>query len=165
MSDMFSIPEFSDQAYIYAVYRTHIDFGIYTGEINNTELLELHIFDCTKEFRAIYSTARKTYIISERIGDITTRFIDDKMMLYGTEMKRDDDKHVMVTENGRVQTFRLPERIKKLVFGDPSKTLLEPFMNDDCLYVRNYYDYDKNNLLYLKGYRLLGITKGGAWLG
>lgn len=161
MSEMLSIPDFNAPAYIYAVYRTHVDFGLYNGEdIDDENLLELHIFDSTKEFRAVYSTFRKQLITSEIIGDITNRFIDDKMVLYGTEMKNIDEQHIAVTENGRTQVFGLGGELQKLVFGSPDKSFTESFKNDDCLYVRNYYAYDHNDLLYLEGYRLLGITGG-----
>ena len=162
MSEKIAVPKFSGQAYIYAAYRTHVDFGIYEGEaIDETDLLELHIFNSTMEFRAVYSKFKNSFIISEIEQDMTDKYIDDKMMLYGTEM-HEDNNTIAVTENGRTHNFRMTGSIEKLRFGDPSQKVLEAFNNDDCLYVRNYYAYDSNDLLYLEGYRLLGITQGGV---
>lgn len=163
MAEKLNIPEFQGTAYIYTVYRTCVDFGLYDNkEISTDNLLEIHIFNSEKEYRAIFSTAKNCFIENVCDSDITDHYIDDKMMLYGTEMKRISENQVELKENGKTQVFHLPDSIPKQVFGNPSKTINESFELDDCLYVRNYYSFDENNLLYLEGYRLMGITKGGV---
>lgn len=165
MSEKLKIPDFQGFSYIYAVYRKKITFGLYKNQnIQTEELLELHIFNSEKEYRAVFSTA-KNHFIESITENLTEYYIDDKMMLYGTQLERIDDNKAAMKENGRTQIFDLPNIIPKLTFGNPSKFEEEPLKADDCLYVRNYYSFDKNNLLYLKGYRMMGITKGGAEIG
>ncbi len=156
------IPEFTGQTLMYAVYRKSVYFGLYDkSRLSDEELLELHIFNAEKEYRAIYSTFRKAFIEAVIDKDMTENIIDDRMMLYGTQSKFLPDNRLSRTENGKTQIFYFPEEIEKLEFEEPSKTVTEKVKDNDCLYVRNYYAFDKNNLLYLEGYRLLGITKGG----
>lgn len=163
MTEKPNIPEFQGTAYIYAVYRTHVDFGIYNNESIPTDaLLEIHIFNSEKEYRAIFSTAKNCFIENICDSDITDHYIDDKMMFYGTEMKRISENQVELKENNKTQIFNLPNIVPKQTFGNPSETVNKQFKTDDCLYVRNYYSFDENNLIYLEGYRLMGITEGGV---
>lgn len=141
--------------YVFAVYRTHVEFGVWNGDYpwqkhNEDELLELHIFDKDSEYRAQRSAiAENGWIETVLQGDLTEHLIDSRMLLYGEELAASDELSYTVMENGRAQTFYLPEITE------------EKFRKGIYLLVRNYYAYDENDLLYLAGYRILGIEMGG----
>ncbi len=133
-----------------AIYRKQVSCGELkdgkiTEENKDDDLLELHIFGEGKEYRKMITadTAYKEVILSDsRFEGCETD--DQFMMLFGEEFIKSDEYSYTVKEKGKEYTFYLP--FKK-----------ENFDNGIFLKVRNYYDYDENDLLYLKGYRLIGI--------
>ena len=146
------ISEACKDGYVLAVYRSGVEFGTWHGELpwknhKDEDLLELHIFDAQSEYRAVSSDiAENGWIEAVLCGDKTEHLIDSRMQLYGEEFAGASETggSYAVKENGRKYTFYLP--YKK-----------SDFDNGIYLLVRNYYDYDENDLLYLSGYRLMGI--------
>lgn len=146
------ISEACKDGYVLAVYRSGVEFGVWHGEFpwknhKDEDLLELHIFDAQSEYRAVSSDiAENGWIEAVLYGDKTEHVIDSRMQLYGEEFAgaSETGDSYAVKENGRKHIFYLP--YKK-----------SDFDNGIYLLVRNYYDYDENDLLYLSGYRLMGI--------
>lgn len=150
---MLPIPEMQN-GYQLAVYRDRVTFGKYgaSTEIDENDLLELHIFNDTTEQRKIYSEQRDGFIEQMLCESAEQKakwefFIDDYQLLFGEEAVSHTDDSLTVREHGKTFTF------------------FAPFSTDDFdkgifLKVRNYYSYDEKDLLYLCGYRLCGIQIG-----
>lgn len=138
--------------YVLAVYRSGVEFGEWNGEFpwsghENDELPELHIFNENSEYRAVYSYAEKAYIEKILDNDMSGNFTENKMLLLGEEFISSGADYLTVKEKGRKVTFYLNK--------DKSD-----FDKGIYLNVRNYYEYDENDLIYLSGYRLTGISVG-----
>ncbi len=151
--------------YVLAVYRTGVEFGKWNGdgfpwadkhEENN--LLELHIFNKEKEFRAIRSVRRKDngdFIVSEITDyykkyeneNVKTKSLENKMLMFGEEFVGSGDGYYIARESGR----------EKKIYLNMSK---EDFKKGIYLKVIDYYDFDENMLMYLSRYRLAEVCVG-----
>lgn len=141
-----------DDTYYLAMYRGGVQFGICDASktFDETDLLELHIFDQNTEHRKIYSEQRGGFIEQEVFetalqGD--DFFIDDDQLLFGEEVVSHTNDSLTVREYGEEFTFAAP-------FTE------NEFERGIYLKVRSYYSYDENDLLYLRSYRLCGIEVG-----
>jgi len=156
----FDLEKAPEKGFALCYYTTGVEFGIY----NKTEgfmwedkhleenLLEMHIFDFEKEFRVIKSNiCENGYLVAPIIEDSSEiksddsyiAYDDEYMMLYGENWVNSDKNKITVCERGTKKTFYLPltaEDFKKGIF----------------LKVRNYIDFDENNM-FISNYRLCGI--------
>ena len=155
-----------ESGYIMAIYKTGVEFGewkkvkIPWGEIHKeTDLLELHIFDKDSEFRAIRSVRNNGGFITSVITDekmskeyneinLYTEHIDCYMLLYGEEFVKSGDNEFIVRESGAEKKFYFSAR-------------KEEFEEGIYIKVRDYYDFDENTLMYLSGYRMIGVGTRG----
>lgn len=163
-----NLAEAPSPAFVLCIYTDGVEFGIYTGQNFSFEnrtchlpenMIELHIFDCDKEFRAVYSQSRDAYIIatvkrtdtdrehqSEGIIEENKekqcyRYIDEGMHLFGEgHREHRQNSETSMRDKGMKKTFymELPD-------------------NKISLYVRNYLTFDKNHMVVLHNYRLLGL--------
>lgn len=144
------LPENGSQKYVYAVYRKKIVFGLYDKAVlPDADLLEIHIFDENSEYRAAERMGKRT-----ETADITDdtfkgcKIIEDRMMLYGKSFVSQENGIMTVSENDREFLFFLPYT-------------MTDFNKGIYLKVKNYYSFDENDLIYLKGYRMCGLEIGG----
>lgn len=154
-----------ESGWVYAVYRKTVELGLWDKQcerfpweekecFDGGELLELHIFDESAEYRAIRSMREKNGFIIAKINDECyvgdgAFYTDGDMLLYGEEFICSDDHTITVSENGREKRFFL--RYSKTDFNEGI-----------YLRVRDYFGYDENHLLYRTGYRLFDIGVGNA---
>jgi hypothetical protein len=170
-------------AYAFAVYADGVELGLYdaegfsfAGRHEEKDLLELHIFDKEKEFRAVRSQSRGKFITPAIIEDAgfykdgggeeqPADCIDEYMQLFG--------ERCVLVEEGRDALENLPFPNGQKPASEPvpmeqGETVLEDKGAKKTFYlklpkerlsigVRNYLDYDENQMVFLKQYRLTGI--------
>jgi CRISPR-associated protein (TIGR03984 family) len=134
-------------ALAYAVYTDGVEFGTFDGnEFSFTKptthkkenLLELHIFDETKEFRVLYSQSLDKYVMSQIEGE--GEHIDEYMLFYGEKVIEQQGNATILEDMGRKKTFYLNLPEGKIYLG-----------------VRNYLGYDETGMVTVSNYRLLGL--------
>lgn len=150
ITDLKDIPQNYENGFMFALYRTKIVFGMIeiASVYLEDDLLEMHIFNSDFEYRAMQTTdGAKEVVISDNSFK-NCEIIDDRMMLYGKSFISQKNGVMTVSENDREFSFFLPYE-------------MSDFNKGIYLKVKNYYSFDENDLLYLKGYRLCGIEFGG----
>ena len=137
------------EGYALVIYRSGVEFGKWNGngfpwadKHDEKDLLELHIFDENKEFRAIRSARKKDagdFIVSEITGykkeyenkKVETRLIKNKMLMFGEEFVSSGDGYYIAKESGR----------EKKIYLNMSQA---DFEKGIYLKVIDYYDFDEN---------------------
>ena len=136
-------------------YITGVEFGIYSGgafswkdKHEESDLLELHIFDEKVEFRAIRSEGQFVKLtISEKSEPENNSFFDEYMRFFGEEYVKVQDNITTLIDKGHKKDFYI--NISKDQFDDGI-----------TLGVRNYINYDENDMIRVVNYRLLGLFSG-----
>lgn len=151
-------------AYAYCIYSDGVEFGTFDGSafsfggIHMPELLlEIHIFNRGKEYRAVYSQTWGKFIetsleskaesdSTESVLDIGGQehrydYIDEYLQLFGEEYLGCENGITVLRDKGAEKKFylALPQN-KKVSIG-----------------VRSYLDYDDDQMIFLKDYRLTGL--------
>lgn len=148
-------------SFVIATYVTGVEVGIFNGnefsfgtKHYENDLLELHIFDETKEFRAIKSKNQfRTAVITE------SEKTKDKYIGYDTSISEDTYffGERFIENEGNITTLIDKGQQKEFYF----KFTKEQFDAGMTLKVINYIDFDENDMLFIKNYRLAGIYFGG----
>jgi len=143
-------------AYAMCYYLTGVEFGVYRRQNNGwafswpegahsqDDILELHIFDQRKEYRAYTSEGRTK---ETEISDSGQRYIDEYMLFFGEAFVKSFNGGVSLSERGQVKDFYFP--LSK-----------DAFDKGLSLGVRNYICFDENDMIHVSGYRLLGLFIG-----
>lgn len=162
--DILDLAKAPSPAYAYCVYSDGVEFGTFDGnafsfgDIHTPELLlEIHIFNCEKEYRAVYSQTWGKFIetsleskaesgCAESVLDLGGQehrydYIDEYLQLFGEEYLGCEDGITVLRDKGAEKKFylALPQN-RKISIG-----------------VRNYLGYDENQMIFLKDYRLTGL--------
>ena len=133
-----------------------VEFGTYKNGVfswgdkhSADDLLELHVFDEKKEFRAVLSDGE--FITSEIGRENEPQYhLDEYMRFFGEEYKNEEPKR----ENITVLTDRGHSKEFYIKIGE------DKFKNGISLGVRNYIEYDENDMIRVVNYRLLGLFSG-----
>ena len=146
------LSEAPSPAFAMCSYISGVEFGTYSGgafswkdKHREEDLLELHIFDETKEFRAVLSGCKfiKALISEEKDQE----YLDEYMRLFGEEYKNAKSNITILTDKGHSKEFYIN------ITG-------EQFKKGITLGVRNYIKYDENDMIQIVNYRLLGLFSG-----
>ncbi|MCL2159685.1 MAG: CRISPR-associated protein Csx19 [Oscillospiraceae bacterium] len=144
-------------AFAMCTYITGVEFGTYSNgtfswadkaEHKEADLLELHIFNETKEFRAIISGQKPVLTLTiEEDKSKYDDYLDEHMRFFGEEYVETDGNITKLIDKGCSKDFYLS--ITK-----------EQFYDGITLGVRNYIKYDENDMIQIVNYRLLGLFSG-----
>jgi len=144
--------------FIMASYISGVEFGRYENETYafkdkypNSEVLEIHIFNKDKEFRVI-KVSNNDFIVKlidgKNKNGIEDEYIEEGMMFFGQET-------FVKSENG---VTTLKERgVKKDFYFSLTKEQHDKLLR---LKVRNYIEYDEDDMIYIKNYRIVGLYSG-----
>lgn len=154
--------------FLLCYFRKSIKFGKYNYQTiineNLDDALEIHIFNYDIEFRVIknyknefiYCLIDDEKTICNNIeektmcvyDDIYKKYIDEDMLIYGSEeyIKKESEK-TYLSWKGNIKSFDIS--ISK-----------NDFEKGIFLKVRNYLDFDSDDMLKVKNYRLCGLYVG-----
>ncbi len=118
----------------------------------NNELLEVHLFDNDKEYRAIKTTSHRTYQNSAK-GSVECVVSDDIVKAQAQKIKSNDDKKADCESNTSnvVDTYT-----EDILLDNPFNKIIPKIA------VINYIKYDDNGMAEMYNYRLVvGKNCGG----
>jgi len=139
-------------AFAMAYYSTGVEFGTFKDnkfswgdKHKESDLSELHIFNEIMEYRAVLSNGKCT--IATIKDEPNLEHIDEYMRFFGEEHLECNEGKTKLKDKGSVKEIYL-----KISESD--------FKEGISFGVRNYLDYDDNDMIKVVNYRLLGLFKG-----